>query len=148
MPKDAIYEVEGVEEEGRGRGVNISWHSDTLKILKIIIFLIVTFLDGRHNDLPWNIRKFNGGKLQSQNLASGLQHEEPWSRSLWSHTDLLRLRQGRVGAQVSIQFFLVRCSGDLIRRNHRAILHYAMSCYVRLIRYFVKEEERKFSRHG
>jgi len=55
----------------------------------------------RHNDLPWNIRKFTGGgKLYSLRLETGLQQQEPWSKSVWSHTDLPRLREGRVGAQV------------------------------------------------
>ena len=55
-----------------------------------------------HNDLPWNIRKFAGGKLNTLGaLETGLQHQDPWSKSSWSHTDLPRLREGRVGAQVT-----------------------------------------------
>ena len=61
-----------------------------------------------HNDMPWNIRKFAGGKLNTlRALETGLQHQDPWSKSAWSHTDLPRLREGRVGAQVcthTIQF--------------------------------------------
>lgn len=49
--------------------------------------------------------------MHALNLEGGLQHEKPWSKSIWSHTDLPRLRQGRLGAQVrelmSIDFQLV-----------------------------------------
>ncbi|EFX77039.1 hypothetical protein DAPPUDRAFT_54823 [Daphnia pulex] len=59
----------------------------------------VPLIDG-HNDMPWNIRKFAGGKLNTlRALETGLQHQDPWSKSAWSHTDLPRLREGRVGAQ-------------------------------------------------
>lgn len=59
----------------------------------------VPLIDG-HNDMPWNIRKFAGGKLNTlRALETGLQHLDPWSKSAWSHTDLPRLREGRVGAQ-------------------------------------------------
>ena len=59
------------------------------------------FLPSRHNDLPWNIRKFIHNQLQTVNLTYDLRNISPWSKSQWSHTDLNRLRQGRVGAQVS-----------------------------------------------
>ena len=55
----------------------------------------------RHNDLPWNIRKFIHNKLNTVNFTSSLKTENPWGTSQWSHTDLTRLKQGQVGGQVS-----------------------------------------------
>ncbi len=54
----------------------------------------------RHNDLPWNLRKFLHGELSEFDFNSDLKNTFPWSKSVWSHTDLPRLRRGRVGAQV------------------------------------------------
>lgn len=54
----------------------------------------------RHNDLPWNIRKFLKNQLREFRFDD-LSDIHPWSRSAWSHTDLKRLRQGMVAAQVS-----------------------------------------------
>lgn len=56
----------------------------------------------RHNDLPWNIRKFIHNKLNTVNFTSSLKTENPWGTSQWSHTDLTRLKQGQVGGQVSL----------------------------------------------
>ncbi|MPC94409.1 hypothetical protein E2C01_089577 [Portunus trituberculatus] len=39
-------------------------------------------------------------KLHSFNFTAELKKLRPWSRSSWSHTDLPRLREGMVGAQV------------------------------------------------
>ena len=58
----------------------------------------------RHNDLPWNIRKFVHNQIQDFNFSSDLRKVEPWSRSTWSHTDLLRLQEGMVGCQVVAPF--------------------------------------------
>ena len=55
----------------------------------------------RHNDLPWNIRKFVHSKLSSVNFSLDLREVEPWSLSKWSHTDIPRLIQGGLGGQVS-----------------------------------------------
>lgn len=54
-------------------------------------------IDG-HNDLPWNLRKFVHNRLFKLNL-SAIGQQEPWSKSLWSHTDIPRLRAGLLGAQ-------------------------------------------------
>ena len=72
---------------------------------KLIIFFSFVF---RHNDLPWNIRKFIHNKLNTVNFTSNLKTENPWGTSSWSHTDIGRLNQGLVGGQVSI---LVRFMG-------------------------------------
>ncbi|XP_069694828.1 dipeptidase 1-like isoform X2 [Periplaneta americana] len=58
----------------------------------------VPLVDG-HNDLPWNIRKFLKNQLVNFRFAEDLRDMSPWSRSSWSHTDLLRLREGMVAAQ-------------------------------------------------
>lgn len=57
----------------------------------------------RHNDLPWNVRKFVHNQLGEVNLSSDLGRVDPWARSEWSHTDIPRLRAGLVGAQVSVK---------------------------------------------
>lgn len=55
----------------------------------------------RHNDLPWNIRKFLKNQLREFRFDD-LRDTHPWSRSAWSHTDLKRLKEGMVAAQVSL----------------------------------------------
>ncbi len=58
----------------------------------------------RHNDLPWNIRKFIHNQLHQVNFTYDLRNISPWSKSQWSHTDLNRLKQGRVGAQFWVAY--------------------------------------------
>lgn len=53
-----------------------------------------------HNDLPYNIRKFVHNQLSEFNFDVDLKNVPPWSNSNWSHTDLQRLKKGRVAAQV------------------------------------------------
>lgn len=60
----------------------------------------VPLIDG-HNDLPWNIRKFIHNRLKDFKFDEGLKTVSPWADSAWSHTDLPRLKQGHVAAQVS-----------------------------------------------
>ncbi|XP_045511260.1 uncharacterized protein LOC123706140 [Colias croceus] len=55
-------------------------------------------IDG-HNDLPWNIRKFLHNKIKDFRFNEDLRTISPWATSSWSHTDLPRLKQGRVAAQ-------------------------------------------------
>lgn len=58
----------------------------------------VPLIDG-HNDLPWNIRNFVHNQLAEFDFDKDLQQVAPWSKSAWSQTDLVRLRQGMVGGQ-------------------------------------------------
>ncbi|XP_012252175.1 dipeptidase 1-like isoform X2 [Athalia rosae] len=58
----------------------------------------VPLIDG-HNDLPWNIRNFVHNQLAEFEFDTDLRQVVPWSKSAWSQTDLLRLRQGMVGGQ-------------------------------------------------
>ncbi|XP_063882130.1 dipeptidase 1-like isoform X1 [Scylla paramamosain] len=62
------------------------------------ILSTVPLIDG-HNDLAWNIRNFVHNKLEKVDMSQNLSTVEPWGGSPWSHTDLARLRHGRVGAQ-------------------------------------------------
>ena len=64
----------------------------------------------RHNDLPWNIRKFVHNKLDQVNFTHRLNYVDPWSKSKWSHTDITRLQEGMVGCQVSKQRVFVSCT--------------------------------------
>jgi len=59
----------------------------------------VPLIDG-HNDLPWNIRNFVHNQLADFDFDKDLRQVAPWSKSVWSQTDLVRLRQGMVGGQV------------------------------------------------
>lgn len=59
----------------------------------------VPLIDG-HNDLPWNIRNFVHNQLADFDFEKDLRQVAPWSKSAWSQTDLVRLRQGMVGGQV------------------------------------------------
>lgn len=61
----------------------------------------VPLIDG-HNDLPWNIRNFVHNQLADFDFEKDLRQVAPWSKSAWSQTDLVRLRQGMVGGQVII----------------------------------------------
>ncbi|KAL6263232.1 hypothetical protein P5V15_006033 [Pogonomyrmex californicus] len=58
----------------------------------------VPLIDG-HNDLPWNIRNFLHNQLAEFDFDKDLRQVTPWSKSAWSQTDLVRLRQGMVGGQ-------------------------------------------------
>ncbi|KAL0131016.1 hypothetical protein PUN28_002545 [Cardiocondyla obscurior] len=58
----------------------------------------VPLIDG-HNDLPWNIRNFLHNQLAEFDFDRDLRQVAPWSKSAWSQTDLVRLRQGMVGGQ-------------------------------------------------
>lgn len=80
----------------------------------------VPLIDG-HNDLPWNIRNFVHNQLADFDFDQDLRQVAPWSKSAWSQTDLVRLRQGMVGGQVIGRHELTisgRASGtDLSRKS-------------------------------
>ena len=60
----------------------------------------------RHNDLAWNVRNFVHNQLQRFNFSADLRTVAPWATSSWSHTDLPRMQQGMLGAQVLTHQFL------------------------------------------
>ncbi|KAG8222110.1 hypothetical protein J437_LFUL000874 [Ladona fulva] len=63
-------------------------------------FPLLHFMLRRHNDAAWNIRTFLRNQILNFDFSADLRKVEPWSRSNWSHTDLLRMREGMVGAQL------------------------------------------------
>lgn len=67
---------------------------------EVFLFFYSLVCCSRHNDLPWNIRKFLKNQLREFRFDD-LRDTHPWSRSAWSHTDLRRLKEGMVAAQVS-----------------------------------------------
>ena len=84
--------------------------------------MIVCCFSCRHNDLPWNVRKFVHNQILSFNFTADLEKVDPWARSNWSHTDLPRLKRGMVGAQVSThggrgRYQLPHCRGVLESSN-------------------------------
>ncbi|CAL8086935.1 unnamed protein product [Orchesella dallaii] len=59
----------------------------------------VPLVDG-HNDFPWNLRKFLQNHLKDFHFDADLTKADPFAGSVWSHTDLIRLKRGGVGAQL------------------------------------------------
>jgi len=59
-------------------------------------------IDG-HNDLPWNLRGHLLNDLTKFDFTD-LTKVEPWASDRHSHTDLTRLKQGRVGAQFWVAY--------------------------------------------
>lgn len=84
--------------EGRGWDHKISTRAHTYIHTRIDRYFSLL---RRHNDLPWNIRKFLKNQLREFRFDD-LRDTHPWSRSAWSHTDLRRLKEGMVAAQVSL----------------------------------------------
>ena len=54
----------------------------------------------RHNDFPWSTRNLLQNDLSGLNFNMNLSTIEPWASYSLDHTDLPRLREGRVGGQV------------------------------------------------
>ena len=53
----------------------------------------------RHNDLPWNLKSLNHDYLKNFDFED-LKNDPEWNCSS-CHTDLKRLKAGKVGAQVT-----------------------------------------------
>lgn len=51
--------------------------------------------------MPWTLRNYANNQVGILNITD-LTNVEPWASSSSSHTDVIRLRQGKVGAQVNI----------------------------------------------
>jgi len=58
----------------------------------------VPLIDG-HNDFPLSIRNHLDNDVGMLHFGCDLSRLEPWASDSMSHTDLLRLRKGRVGGQ-------------------------------------------------
>ena len=54
-----------------------------------------------HNDLAWTISSNLDNDLSQFDFNSDLTEVEPWASDPHSHTDLPRIREGRLGAQVT-----------------------------------------------
>ncbi|XP_062716495.1 dipeptidase 1-like [Aedes albopictus] len=67
----------------------------------------VPLIDG-HNDLPFNIYKVERNLLANFNLDSNLKEHAVWGQTASSHTDLPRLRKGKLGAQFWVAY--IRCA--------------------------------------
>ena len=65
----------------------------------ILRFVHFIFIARSHNDFPWTLRNYAKNQIASLNITD-LTKLEPWASSPSSHTDIIRLRQGKVGAQV------------------------------------------------
>uniref|UniRef100_A0AAG5DLM5 Dipeptidase n=1 Tax=Anopheles atroparvus TaxID=41427 RepID=A0AAG5DLM5_ANOAO len=68
---------------------------------------MVPLIDG-HNDLPFSIYLVEKNLINNFNLDSNLKQHPVWSGVNTSHTDLPRLRQGKLGAQFWVAY--VRCA--------------------------------------
>ena len=55
----------------------------------------------RHNDFPGGLRLLLQNDLTGFNFDMNLSSIEPWASYSRDHTDLPRLRDGRVGGQVN-----------------------------------------------
>lgn len=88
----------GAGERGSGRN---------LKVRSTYGWRVFFCFDFRHNDLPWNIRKFLHNRIKDFKFREDLRQIKPWSSSAWSHTDLPRLRAGHVSAQVKFSGFSI-----------------------------------------
>lgn len=63
----------------------------------------VPLIDG-HNDLPHNLYALLGNQLDQFKFDSDLTKDPLWGPKNYSHTDLPRLRTGRVGAQFWVAY--------------------------------------------
>jgi membrane dipeptidase len=68
---------------------------------QIVRKLLTVFSNGihRHNDFPYSLRRYENNQVGDLDI-NDLTTSEPWASSSSSHTDINRLRQGKVGAQV------------------------------------------------
>ena len=53
----------------------------------------------RHNDFPYSLRRYEDNQVGNLDI-NDLTTSQPWASSSSSHTDINRLRTGKVGAQV------------------------------------------------
>lgn len=73
-------------------------HEERLKIVRKIL-KEVPLIDG-HNDFPYNVRTYAHGSLELLELNHNVDHKNIWERPKWSQTDIKRLKEGLVGAQI------------------------------------------------
>lgn len=81
----------------------------------------VPLIDG-HNDLPHNLYSLLGNQLDKFKFDSDLREDPVWGSTNFSHTDLPRLRAGKVGAQFWVAY--VSCTAqhkDAVERTMQQI---------------------------
>lgn len=85
------------------------------------VLLEVPLIDG-HNDLPHNLYRLEKNQLVNFNFDSDLKAHPIWGNTASSHTDLPRLRTGRVGGQFWVAY--VDCASqhkDAVERTMQQI---------------------------
>ncbi|CAD7081199.1 unnamed protein product [Hermetia illucens] len=81
------------------RTPNRNSHDQRLKIVRKIL-KDIPLIDG-HNNLAWNIRKYSHNSLDILDRThKDVEEASIWQRPWWSQTDIPRLKEGLVGAQV------------------------------------------------
>jgi hypothetical protein len=62
-----------------------------------------------HNDFPMAVRELLFNDISGLNFNSNLSESEPWASYDLDHTDLPRLRAGKVGGQVRSHNTCISC---------------------------------------
>ncbi|KAJ6646285.1 Dipeptidase 2 [Pseudolycoriella hygida] len=81
--------------------VNVSCENETEFIGRMVLDE-VPLIDG-HNDFPYNLYRIEGNVLQDFEFDTDLRQNPKWQVSS-SHTDLPRLREGKVGGQFWVAY--------------------------------------------
>ncbi|XP_059622210.1 dipeptidase 1-like [Phlebotomus argentipes] len=84
-----------------GKSVGNSEQSDTFRGSSVLDE--VPLIDG-HNDLPYNLYSIEQNQLANFNFDSDLRLHPVWGPRSTSHTDLPRLRTGKVGGQFWVAY--------------------------------------------
>ncbi|XP_067642758.1 dipeptidase 1 [Eurosta solidaginis] len=73
-------------------------HAQRLRIVRRIL-KEVPLVDG-HNNFAWNVRKYAQNSLEFVHTRQDPNAATLWTRTAWTQTDMERLKQGLVGAQM------------------------------------------------
>ena len=76
----------------------------TYNITCLIILGQIVILVCRHNDFPLAIREIFNNDLEGWNFDSDLSQHPKFKDYPMDHTDLQRMKKGRVGGQVTLIF--------------------------------------------
>ncbi len=68
------------------------------------------FLIFRHNDFAMTLHDYEKNQVGDLDIYD-LTNVEPWSTSPLSHTDIKRLRAGKLGAQVLYIYYTISYTG-------------------------------------
>uniref|UniRef100_A0A182VBT6 Dipeptidase n=1 Tax=Anopheles merus TaxID=30066 RepID=A0A182VBT6_ANOME len=104
-----LREVIGSDHIGIGSGFeSFDGAIDGLKDVSMFPNLFNALQQGNHNDLPFSIYLVEKNLINHFNLDSNLKQHPVWANVNTSHTDLPRLRQGKLGAQFWVAY--IRCA--------------------------------------